>query len=182
MFSPGGGRRITRRIAGAVHRAQKRVRVCSPVITAGPILGALAEIATEGKVDLSGVCDATQMHEVLGQWHSNAESSWKTGAFLTLVSHASFAGKRSTPYAPGSIHDYMHAKITVADDVVFIGSYNLSHSGQDNAENVCEIHDARLAESMATFIDQVHERYPRAEFTSAPTAPNTSSGSPPPLP
>ena len=36
----------------------------------------------------------------------------------------------------------MHAKVTVADDVVFLGSFNLSHSGEQNAENVLEIHDA----------------------------------------
>ena len=48
----------------------------------------------------------------------------------------------STPYAPGAVHDYMHAKVTVADDVVFVGSFNLSRSGEENAENVLEIADA----------------------------------------
>ena len=56
---------------------------------------------------------------------------------------ADFTGKRSTPYAPGSVHDYMHAKVTVADDVAFVGSFNLSHSGELNAENVLEIADRR---------------------------------------
>ena len=37
----------------------------------------------------------------------------------------------------------MHAKVTVADDVVFLGSFNLSRSGEENAENVLEIADAR---------------------------------------
>ena len=36
----------------------------------------------------------------------------------------------------------MHAKVTVADDVVFVGSFNLSRSGEQNAENVLEIEDA----------------------------------------
>ena len=35
----------------------------------------------------------------------------------------------------------MHAKVTVADDVVFLGSFNLSRSGEENAENVLEIAD-----------------------------------------
>ena len=43
----------------------------------------------------------------------------------------------------------MHAKVTVADDVVFVGSFNLSRSGEQNAENMLEIHDAALAERLA---------------------------------
>jgi phosphatidylserine/phosphatidylglycerophosphate/cardiolipin synthase-like enzyme len=53
----------------------------------------------------------------------------------------------------------MHAKVTVADDVVFIGSFNLSRSGEENAENVLEIADAALAERMAAFVDSVRARY-----------------------
>jgi phosphatidylserine/phosphatidylglycerophosphate/cardiolipin synthase-like enzyme len=54
----------------------------------------------------------------------------------------------------------MHAKVTVADDVVFVGSFNLSRSGEENAENVLEIADAGLAERMAAFVDAVRARYP----------------------
>jgi phosphatidylserine/phosphatidylglycerophosphate/cardiolipin synthase-like enzyme len=53
----------------------------------------------------------------------------------------------------------MHAKVTVTDDTVFIGSFNLSHSGELNAENVLEIRDPELAERMATFIDEIRRRY-----------------------
>ena len=56
----------------------------------------------------------------------------------------------------------MHAKVTVADDIVFVGSFNLSRSGELNAENVLEIHDAELADAMAAFIDAVRARYPAA--------------------
>jgi polysaccharide export outer membrane protein len=38
-----------------------------------------------------------------------------------------------------------------ADDIVFVGSFNLSRSGEENAENVLEIADAALAERMAAF-------------------------------
>jgi phosphatidylserine/phosphatidylglycerophosphate/cardiolipin synthase-like enzyme len=53
----------------------------------------------------------------------------------------------------------MHAKVTVADDVVFVGSFNLSHSGELNAENVLEIADAALAERLAAFVDEIRNRY-----------------------
>ena len=69
-------------------------------------------------------------------------------------------GKRSTPYAPGALHDYMHAKVTVADDTVFLGSFNLSRSGEENAENVLEIEDAALAERLGAWIDRLRARYP----------------------
>ena len=48
----------------------------------------------------------------------------------------------------------MHAKVTVADDTVFVGSFNLSRSGETNAENVLEIADAALADRMAAWIDE----------------------------
>jgi phosphatidylserine/phosphatidylglycerophosphate/cardiolipin synthase-like enzyme len=47
----------------------------------------------------------------------------------------------------------------VADDTVFAGSFNLSRSGEMNAENVLEIHDAELADQLAAFIDEIRERY-----------------------
>jgi phosphatidylserine/phosphatidylglycerophosphate/cardiolipin synthase-like enzyme len=86
--------------------------------------------------------------------------TWKGPALRFLLERKTFSGKPSTPYAPGSVHDYMHAKVTVCDDTVFIGSFNLSHSGETNAENVLEIEDAALADRMADFVDSVRGRYP----------------------
>ena len=54
----------------------------------------------------------------------------------------------------------MHAKVTVADDRVFVGSFNLSHSGEDNAENVLELEDSQLADRLAAFVDEIRSRYP----------------------
>jgi phosphatidylserine/phosphatidylglycerophosphate/cardiolipin synthase-like enzyme len=53
----------------------------------------------------------------------------------------------------------MHAKVTVADDVVFIGSFNLSRSGEENAENVLEIADAARADRMAAWIEAQRARF-----------------------
>jgi hypothetical protein len=47
----------------------------------------------------------------------------------------------------------------VADDVVFLGSFNLSRSGEMNAENVLEIADAALADRLAAWIDRLRSRY-----------------------
>jgi phosphatidylserine/phosphatidylglycerophosphate/cardiolipin synthase-like enzyme len=168
-FAPKRGEKLSHAIAHAIGRARRRVRIASPVISSGTILGTLAEVAGDAKVDLAGVVDATQIHEVLGQWDMNGNATWKTPALKFLLGRATFSGKRSTPYAPGAVHDYMHAKICVCDDRVFMGSFNLSHSGEQNAENVLEIHDPALAERLAGFVDGVRARYPVA--TLAPVRP-----------
>lgn len=159
-FTPGQGRDLSHRIARAIGHATERVRIASPVITAGPIIATLAQEAGEGRPDLAGVVDAPQMSQVFGQWAANPRSAWKVPLLATLFEEAPFAGKPSTPYAPGRPHDYMHAKATVADDVVFCGSFNLSRSGELNAENVLEIHDGALADQMAAHIDAIRARYP----------------------
>ena len=163
-FCPGRGEKLAQRIARAIGTATRRVRIASPVISSGPILGTLAQVASDGRVDLAGVVDRTQVREVLHQWHENGNAQWKEPLLRTALTRAPFAGKPSTPYAAGSVHDYMHAKVTVADDVVFVGSFNLSHSGEMNAENVLEIADAALADRLARFVDEIRARYPAADL------------------
>jgi phosphatidylserine/phosphatidylglycerophosphate/cardiolipin synthase-like enzyme len=165
-FCPGRGDALAHRIAAAIGRARRRVRIASPVLTSGPILGTLAEVIGDGRVDVAGVLDGTQIQEVYGQWASNPRSGWKLRLLGDVLAAGGFTGKRSTPYRPGSVHDFMHAKVTVVDDVVFTGSFNLSHSGEMNAENVLEIADAALAEELAAFVDAVHGRYPPAPLPS----------------
>jgi phosphatidylserine/phosphatidylglycerophosphate/cardiolipin synthase-like enzyme len=158
-FSPKRGGRLAHRIAHVIAAAERRVRIASPVLTSGPILGTVAEVLEDKKVDLAGVLDITQVNEVFDQW-ADSGTAWKSHALRSVLASGRFSGKRSTPYTPDSVHDYMHAKVTVCDDTVFVGSFNLSHSGEKNAENVLEIHDPALAERMATFIDELRARYP----------------------
>ena len=159
-FCPGRGEQLSHRIADAIGAARRRVRIASPVLTSGPILGTLAEVCAERRVDVKGVCDWTQLTQVFEQWHANPASTWKAPLLARVLEGAEFTGKRSTPYAPGAVHDYMHAKVTVADDTLFAGSFNLSRSGERNAENVLEIQDAELAERVAGYVDQVRALYP----------------------
>ncbi len=146
-------------IAGRVARARRRIRLCSPVITAGPILGTLADLAEKPRVDFKGVYDRTQMAEVLSQWRSDPHATWKVPAFTAVSTNLAFASKVTTPYAPGSVHDYMHAKLTVVDDMVLTGSYNLSHSGEENAENLLQLQSQPLADLFAAYVDEVFARY-----------------------
>jgi phosphatidylserine/phosphatidylglycerophosphate/cardiolipin synthase-like enzyme len=158
-FSPGHGEAMATRIAHRIAKAKRAVRVASPVITSGPILGALAEQVSDGKVDVGGVIDATQMRGVFHQWGLNGNAAWKMPLIARVFGDGRFTGKQSTPYGQGDVHDFMHAKVTVADELVFIGSFNLSHSGESNAENVLEIRDPQLAERLAAYIDEVRALY-----------------------
>ena len=63
-FCPGFGDALSHRIAKAIGRAKRRVRICSPVITAAPVLATLAQVIADGKVDVAGAVDQTQIEEV----------------------------------------------------------------------------------------------------------------------
>jgi phosphatidylserine/phosphatidylglycerophosphate/cardiolipin synthase-like enzyme len=157
-FTPGHGEDLSARIAKMIRKARRRVRICSPLITTGPVLGTLAQVIADGTVDVAGCVDATQVREVIQQWRANLNVSWKL-PLLQQVMAGPFTGKVSTPYGDGTVHDFMHAKVCVCDDTTFVGSYNLSRSGERNAENVLEIKDARIAGELAAFIDVVRSKY-----------------------
>src|SRR5258708_12490312 len=123
-----------------IANAQKRSRICPPVITSGPILGRLAEIAEHPGVDIAGVYDGTQMDEVQRQWATQPTATWKATAFHSIVAAIRFGAKRSTPYAKGTVHDFMHAKLLVADDYVYPGSFNLSPTAEINPHTPIHIH------------------------------------------
>lgn len=159
LFSPGRGQKMAHLVADRIGHASRRIRVCSPVITAGPILGTLAELAARPRVDFKGLYDRTQMQEVLAQWRIDPHAGWKVPAFTAVASSLPFASKVTTPYSPTSVHDFMHAKITVVDDTVLTGSYNLSHSGEENAENLLELVSTPLADLFADFVDRLYARY-----------------------
>ena len=159
-FTPGHGEDLSARMARAVYRAKRRVRIASPVITTAPVLGALAQVVSEGRVDLAGVVDQTQIRGVVYQWGENGNVYWKLPLLIRALAQG-FTGKPSTKWEPeGSLHNFMHAKITVADDTVFTGSYNLSRSGELNAENVLEIESPDLADRLAAYIDSIRSLYP----------------------
>jgi phosphatidylserine/phosphatidylglycerophosphate/cardiolipin synthase-like enzyme len=143
--------------AGIMVAADRRLHVVSPVVTSGAVLGTLCEQINRQKLGVTGAYDATQMQDVQRQWEAVPQNNWKIAAWRTIAPHLS--GKRSTPFAPGSVHDYMHAKFIVVDDHVLTGSYNLSKHGEGNAENVVHLVGEELATRFAAFADQIAERY-----------------------
>jgi phosphatidylserine/phosphatidylglycerophosphate/cardiolipin synthase-like enzyme len=158
-FCPGRAMKLVHEMARSISAAQRRLRICSPVITSGPILGAIGDAVLHSHADISGVYDATQMDEVQSQWALQETASWKIAAFQAIVKAVRFGSKRSIPYSKDSVHDFMHAKILVADDYVYAGSFNLSHSGEQNAENVVQFESPRIADLCAAYIDSIAARY-----------------------
>jgi phosphatidylserine/phosphatidylglycerophosphate/cardiolipin synthase-like enzyme len=159
LFSPKGpsqGDLVVERLIGA----RRRIRILSPVVTAGAIVGTLAEFAGRASFDLTGAYDRTQMDQVQAQWADIPENRWKIEAWRVVASRLS--GKRSVPYHRGSVHDYMHAKAVVVDDTVLTGSYNLSRHGEDNAENLVVIESSEVADRFAGYAEHIAERYAEA--------------------
>ncbi len=161
-FCPEHGDALSHRVAKHIGKARRRVRIASPVLTSGPILGTLVEVVNESRCDVGGVIDDTQVDQVFGQWKTNGVSEWKIPLLQRIIEGAAFSGKASTPWSPTSRHDFMHAKVVVADDTTFVGSFNFSRSGERNAENVLEIRDPAVADRLAAFVDEIRARYPRA--------------------
>jgi phosphatidylserine/phosphatidylglycerophosphate/cardiolipin synthase-like enzyme len=164
FFSPGRGRRMSHVVANHIVRARRRVRICSPVITSGVVLGTLGDLlhSKDGHIDFKGVYDRTQMAEVLEQWKVDPHAGWKGPAFVSITQALPFSSKVTTPYSPTSVHDYMHAKITVVDNSVLTGSYNLSHAGEENAENLLVLDSPNLADQFVAYVDRVFTRYAAA--------------------
>jgi phosphatidylserine/phosphatidylglycerophosphate/cardiolipin synthase-like enzyme len=156
FFSPRGPS-LAHLAATRLGQARHRIRVLSPVITSGPILGTLAEFAGRAAFDFVGAYDMTQMEQVQAQWADVPANRWKIEAWKVIASRLS--GKRSTPYSEESVHDYMHAKALVADGEILVGSYNFSRGGEENAENMLHIVDGGRAEAVAAFAEKIAERY-----------------------
>jgi phosphatidylserine/phosphatidylglycerophosphate/cardiolipin synthase-like enzyme len=156
-FAPGEGRAIDHDVAQRISAARRRLKVCSMLLTSGAILGALSDVLERGRVaEYGGVYDRTQMEGVFAQWRGQP-AEWKIAVFQRVA--APLSGKRSTPYAPATPHDFMHNKVLVCDDAVVTGSYNLSHSATENAENALVIEDRDLADRYSAYIDRLVQRY-----------------------
>jgi phosphatidylserine/phosphatidylglycerophosphate/cardiolipin synthase-like enzyme len=157
-FSPGEGEWMDELIANQIARTNERVTIAAVVVTSTRIVRALVGLMERG-VPIEGIYDFTQMEGVKYQWKQVPDNHWKIGAWGDLVEYGHLTGKKSIPYTPTSIHDYMHNKVMVLDDVVITGSYNFSRHAQRNAENLLLIRSSPLADTYRKYIGGLMERY-----------------------
>ena len=117
-FTPEYGDALSHRVAKFLGRATKRIRIASPVLTSGPILGTLVEVVNEKRCDIAGVIDETQVDEVFHQWATNGVSAWKIPLLYTILTSAPFSGKLSTQWTPESLHAVDERRQPVGDRCV----------------------------------------------------------------
>lgn len=129
------------------------------LLNSGALLTALGDLLRAGQVVVDGLYDRTQMSTVLQQWQAVPHNHGKIGAVQDIITGAHLVGKNSTPYSPTSIHDFMHDKVLVVDDLVITGSYNFSRSAELNAENILMIASPTLAATYSQQIDHVMAKY-----------------------
>jgi phosphatidylserine/phosphatidylglycerophosphate/cardiolipin synthase-like enzyme len=161
LFAPGRGDAIDREVAAVVRQANERVRICSMLLNSSALLNSLQDVLRARVVPVSGIYDETQMEDVLRQWQDVPHNHWKIGAIREIVAGAGLVGKHSTPYRPDGRHDFMHNKVLVADDIAITGSYNFSHSAEQNAENILILRSRELADTYSAYIDHLMAKYSR---------------------
>ena len=157
-FTPGESATVVDGIVGVIERAQRRVTIAAMVMSSGPILAAVSEAIDRG-LAITGLYDGPQMDTVLHQWAAAGIGTDKAAAWAKVARH--LARKNSTPYGPERPHDFMHAKLIVADDVAVTGSFNFSNHARGNAENALFLADASIAACYDETIKRWAARYAR---------------------
>jgi phosphatidylserine/phosphatidylglycerophosphate/cardiolipin synthase-like enzyme len=155
-FTPGESATIVHSVVNAIEVAKTRVSIAAMVMSSGPICAAVCEAMDRG-VPISGLYDGPQMDTVLRQWSEAGVGADKVNGWHKIA--ARLARKESIPYAPGSPHNFMHAKLIVADDVVVCGSFNFSNHARGNAENTLLIKDKAIADAYDDYIAGLARRY-----------------------
>src|SRR5256885_5222097 len=100
-------------IAAGITHAKRRIRVCSPVITAGVILGTLGDLAHRPHPDFKGVYDRSQMAEVLGQWRGGPPPPPKGPALPAGRAPLPLPPPGTPPPTPPPPHALLHPHNTV---------------------------------------------------------------------
>jgi len=164
-FSPGEGAAIAGRVAGLISSARKRIKISSMLLSSREVLGALSRALETAQVrEFGGVYDSTQMQQTIRNWQGVPRNTPLIPVFEGVA--AQLANKVSIPWTPDGKHNFMHNKLVVCDDVVFTGSFNLSHSATMNAENVLFIHDSGIADRYSAYVDQLVAHYTTAPKSS----------------
>jgi phosphatidylserine/phosphatidylglycerophosphate/cardiolipin synthase-like enzyme len=157
-YSPGDGAAIDADLVAHVNAAQQRVVIAAMVLTSHTLLDAIVAAISRG-VPVSGVYDAGQMDPIVEEWKkSTSPASAKALSQWTQIA-CLLVGKKSMPYQPDSLHDFLHHKVIVSDATVSTGSYNFSANAEHNAENYLVMTSASLADRYTQQIAAVADEY-----------------------
>ena len=109
--------------------------------------------------DVQVIVDGPMMQRAIDQWSRDGRAEWKVPLFQRLEKAGVVHRKASHPFGSPGARDHLHAKVLVCDDTTLTGSYNCSHSGERNAENIVELRNRRFADDCAAFVELVFARY-----------------------
>jgi phosphatidylserine/phosphatidylglycerophosphate/cardiolipin synthase-like enzyme len=157
-FAPADGDEIDARYAELIGAARFRIVLATMVLTSRTLLDALVAALDSG-VTLAGVYDAGQMDPIVRRWRRTSSGRASAAKFTRIASQLS--AKHSEPYTPTSLHNFLHHKVLVVDDVVVTGSFNLSRNATDNAENSLVFTSLALAHRYAAAISDLVAAYRR---------------------
>ncbi len=156
-FCPGDGPAINTALAKRVKGARSRLVVAAMVLTSHDVLGALAAAVDRG-VSLTGIYDSGQMNPIVKEWRKNPKNTTVVADWDKVSAH--LRHKASVPYTPTGVHNFMHLKVLLADDVLTTGSYNFSANAEHNAENQVHLSDPATVSTYADYLDEVIAAYP----------------------
>lgn len=156
-FSPGEGKRIDAEIADLILNAQDSIFIASMVITSDTILNALSRVVEDNRVEVHGIFDGPEMSTSEKAMQKSPRSATKVKQIEQL--RGVLVAKKSNAYSEGGVHNFMHNKLVVADDVVLTGSHNFSLSAEHNAENAIRVNDASLANDYRAYVERLMKKY-----------------------
>jgi phosphatidylserine/phosphatidylglycerophosphate/cardiolipin synthase-like enzyme len=156
-FCPGDGVAVNAALAARVDAATNRLVVGAMVLTSREVLAALVRAIDRG-VPVSGIYDGGQMDPIVRRWRASPSSADVLASWDAVSPHLHV--KHSIPYSPTSVHNFMHLKVLVSDDVVTTGSYNFSANAERNAENQVTIADQQVAAAYVAYLDALVAQYP----------------------
>jgi phosphatidylserine/phosphatidylglycerophosphate/cardiolipin synthase-like enzyme len=149
-FAPGDGKAIDAALAAAVTAAGERVVLAIMVLTSHLVLEALVEAIGRG-VTVSGIYDSGQMGPIEKEWAKVPADASVVANWQTVK--AKLIAKKSAPYTPTGVHDFMHNKVLIADQTLITGSYNFSANAEKNAEN--QIHVSSYDHLVGQYADYI---------------------------
>jgi len=155
-YSPGDGAAINQTLVRRVSTATSRITVAAMVLTSPAVLSALVAAINRG-IPVNGIYDSGQMDPIVEGWRTRPADA-QVLADWSVVS-ARLARKASTPYTSTGLHDFMHLKVLLSDDLVTTGSYNFSASAERNAENQITLNAARTVAAYADYLAKVVAAY-----------------------
>ena len=91
LFCPGRGPELASLIGSRIACARERVLICSPVLTSGPILGALSDVVGRGECPSPASSTARRCRTCCASGARLPKASWKPAAFRFVASQGAIS-------------------------------------------------------------------------------------------